>query len=102
MIVTTVHIWVKKDKIKQFIEASVENHNHSVNEPGNIRFDILQHQDDQSQFTFYEVYKTEADVLAHKETAHYLEWRATVADWMEQPRKGVKHNVLAPKEITKW
>lgn len=102
MIATTVHIWVKEDKINEFIKASLENHNNSVNEPGNIRFDILQHQDDKTQFTFYEVYKTEEDILAHKETPHYAIWRKTVDSWMTQPRKGVKHHVHAPKEVEKW
>lgn len=102
MIATTVHIWVREDKINEFIEASIENHMNSVNEPGNIRFDILQHQDDKTQFTFYEVYKTEEDIKAHKETSHYGIWRNTVDSWMTRPRKGVKHNVHAPKEISKW
>lgn len=102
MIVTTVHVWVKEDKVEPFIEASVENHRQSILESGNMRFDILQHQDDPTQFTFYEAYESEEAAAAHKQTTHYQVWRETVADWMAQPRKGVKHRVLAPKELTKW
>jgi len=102
MIVTTVHIWVKEEHVDAFIKASIENHNNSILESGNMRFDILQHHDDPTQFTFYEAYETEAAAAAHKKTTHYLLWRATVADWMAQARKGVKHHVLAPKELRKW
>ena len=44
MIVTCVHVWVKKDHIDDFKKASIENHEKSVKEPGNLRFDFLQHQ----------------------------------------------------------
>lgn len=102
MIVTTVHIWVKEDKVDAFIRASIENHNASILESGNLRFDILQHQDNPTQFTFYEAYESEEAAAAHKHTTHYQLWRQAVADWMDQPRVGIKHNVLAPKELTKW
>ena len=102
MIVTTVHIKVKEPFVKAFIKASIENHQQSVLESGNLRFDILQHQDDPSQFTFYEAYESEATALAHKKTSHYLLWKTTVADWMEEPRKGVRHNVIEPAGLKKW
>lgn len=102
MIVTTVHIWVKPEYLNAFIEASKENHENSIKEPGNLRFDILQHQDDPCQFTFYEAYKTEAEAMAHKETSHYAKWRDLVKEWMAKDRVGVKHNVIAPLELIKW
>lgn len=102
MIVTTVHVWVKEDKVEPFIKASIANHQQSILEAGNMRFDILQHQDDPTRFTFYEAYETEEAAAAHKKTTHYQVWRETVADWMAQPRQGVRHHVLAPKELAKW
>jgi (4S)-4-hydroxy-5-phosphonooxypentane-2,3-dione isomerase len=102
MIATTVHIHVKEGFIDTFIEASIDNHLHSVREEGNIRFDILQHKADPSRFTFYEVYRSEEDVLKHKETGHYKRWRTVVDPIMETPRQGVAHNVLAPLEESSW
>lgn len=102
MIVTLVHVWVVPKKIPEFIEACTLNHMQSVKEPGNLRFDLLQDTSDSAKFTLYEAYESEAASLAHKDTKHYKIWRDTVADWMSQPRKGVKHTVLCPTDKTKW
>lgn len=96
MIATLVHVYVKPAFIEAFIAATKINHEQSVQEPGNLRFDILQDGDDPSKFVLYEAYETEAAVKAHKETAHYAIWRDTVADWMAQPRSGIKHKLLFP------
>ncbi len=96
MIATLVHVWVKNEHIEDFKNASVANHLQSVKEPGNLRFDILQDDADPSKFILYEAYTSEEAAAGHKNTPHYLKWRDAVADWMAQPRKGVKHRILAP------
>ena len=96
MHVTCVHVRVKSDQIEAFREASILNHRESIQEPGNHRFDILQSNDDPSLFLLYEAYESEAAAAAHKTTAHYLQWRETVADWMAEPRKGVSYQSVAP------
>ncbi len=102
MIVTTVHVYVKTDRINDFINACVENHNASVKEPGNLRFDILQSTENETEFTLYEAYDSIESSKAHKETEHYNKWKNTVADWMEKPRSGKPHRVIAPVDIKKW
>ena len=94
-ITTCVYVRVLPEKIDEFIKASLENHYHSVQEPGNLRFDICQDAGDPSKFMLYEAYVDEKSAAAHKETAHYLKWRDTVAEFMAQPRQGVKHTLLA-------
>ena len=98
MIATLVHVQVKPQHISDFIQATRDNHQNSVKESGNFRFDILQDSNDPGKFILYEVYETEAAVAAHKETAHYLKWRDTVADWMAKPREGFRHRMLFPGE----
>ena len=102
MIVTLVHVWVKSEHIDDFIIASTENHQNSIKEPGNLRFDLVQDAGEPSKFVIYEAYESDAAAAAHKDTAHYLKWRETVTDWMAQPRKGEKHIILAPKEKSLW
>lgn len=102
MIVTIVHVWVKEPYIQRFIKASSENHLNSINESGNLRFDILQDANDRTKFTFYEAYDSEEDVALHKQTPHYLKWKETVADWMAQPRQGIRHNILYPSDKSAW
>lgn len=96
MYVTIVYTSVKPEKVEAFKEACRLNHENSIREPGNIRFDILQSADDPAKFVFYEAYKTQQDAATHKETAHYLAWRNTVADWMAEPRKGIVYDGLYP------
>jgi autoinducer 2-degrading protein len=102
MIVTVVNIVVKPENIDQFIEATIENHQHSIKEQGNLRFDVLQRRDNPSAFTLYEAYESDETAAAHKNTAHYLKWRDTVESWMAKPREGIPHNVVAPLEKSAW
>ena len=97
MIVTIVHIKVVPDYIDSFIQASTENHLESVKETGNIRFDLLRSDDNPSRFVLYEAYESESAAAAHKETAHYLKWRETVAPWMAIPREGIRYSGLQPE-----
>ncbi len=102
MIATFVHVWVKEEFIEDFIEASVANHRESVKEPGNLRFDVLQDDQDPSKFVLYEAYESEDAAAEHKKTSHYLKWREKVADWMLKPREGFKHNIIAPMDKSMW
>jgi len=99
MYTTIVYVEVKPDKIQLFKEATQENHNASVNEKGNCRFDILQQKEDPSKFILYEAYENEDAAAEHKNTSHYLNWRETVADWMQVPRKGVSYTGLYPELV---
>lgn len=96
MIVTIVHVKVKQEHIEDFIRATGINHEHSVKEPGNLRFDVLQKEDDPARFALYEAYENEAAAAAHKKTPHYLSWKETVAPWMAEPREGVRYRGLMP------
>jgi autoinducer 2-degrading protein len=96
MFVTVVYVHVKPENVADFVEAIRPNHEGSVREPGNLRFDILQSVEDPTRFIAYEAYVDEASAKAHKETAHYLAWRDKVADWMVEPRAGVRYDGLFP------
>ena len=102
MIVTCVYVFVKQENIEDFIQAIKKNHEGSIKEPGNLRFDVLQNADDPSKFLIYEVYESEEAVAAHKKTVHYLEWRETVETWMAEPRQGIRYNVICPTDIEQW
>jgi autoinducer 2-degrading protein len=97
MHVTLVHVHVKPGHVDDFLRASQANHEASVREPGNRRFDVLQSSDDPARFVLYEAYATAEDAAAHKLTAHYLAWRETVADWMAEPRQGIPYHGLLPE-----
>ena len=102
MIVTCVHIQVKKDLIDRFINATIDNHRESVREPGNLRFDFIQMADDPCHFMLYEAYESEQAAAEHKLTPHYAAWRDTVADFMAEPRKGIKYKIIEPDDRSQW
>jgi autoinducer 2-degrading protein len=97
MIATLVYIQVKPEFLNAFKDATQKNHENSIKENGNLRFDILQDAQDPCKFVLYEAYKTEEAVAAHKSTEHYFTWRDTVSPWMAGPREGVKHLMLFPR-----
>ena len=97
MYVTIVEVHVKEDHVGDFIEACRKNHEASIKENGNRRFDILQQYEDPTHFTLYEAYACERDAAAHKDTDHYLEWRNTVAGWMASPRSGTVFHSVYPE-----
>lgn len=102
MIVTCVHVNVLPDRVAEFLEAIAENHRGTVTEPGNIRFDVLQQADDPCRFMIYEVFESEEAVRLHKETPHYLKWRETVQEWMAEPRRGTRYDVVEPADRSSW
>ena len=98
MIVVLVYVNVKEDAVDAFRDAAQENARNSINEPGIARFDVIQQLDDPRRFILVEVYRSEEAQAAHKETAHYISWRDTVAPMMAEPRVGVKHLSIFPDD----
>jgi autoinducer 2-degrading protein len=82
MYVVAVTVWVKPESVDRFIEATMDNARNTRKEPGNVRFDVSRMEDDPNRFLFYEVYRDKGGFLAHQQTAHYLKWKETVAEFM--------------------
>jgi autoinducer 2-degrading protein len=103
MYVVCVTVKVKEENVDQFIEAMGIIHAGTRTEPGNVRYDVLQAEDDPTKFFIYEAYHRKDDFPAHQQTPHYLEWREKVADWMAEPRSAVRHHSLFPADqAEKW
>jgi quinol monooxygenase YgiN len=96
MLIVHVHARVKPEFIDAFKDATVENAQHSVREPGVARFDVIQQADDPTRFILVEVYRTPEAPAQHKETAHYQIWRDRVAGMMAEPRSSVKYSNVFP------
>lgn len=89
--VTFVYVHVLSGTEDAFLAASLENAANSRQEPGITRFDVVQQIEDPTRFQLIEGYVSEADVLAHRETAHYAAWRAAVDQLMAEPRTAVRY-----------
>jgi quinol monooxygenase YgiN len=53
---------------------------HSRREPGNLRWDLWQAQEDSETFVIDELYKDDAAVLTHRSTAHFTNYASKVGD----------------------
>ena len=95
MHIVHVLVHVKPDSVDAFRQATLDNARNSLQEPGVVRFDILQSAEDPTRFALVEVYRQPDDAARHKETDHYARWSRAVADWMAEPRtRSVYRNVF--------
>ena len=98
MHIVHVFVHVKPEKVAAFLEATEDNAANSRREAGIARFDFLQQADDASRFLLVEVYRNEAAVASHKETAHYNRWREAVEPLLAEPRTRIVYRNVSPGE----
>eukprot|EP01082_Thalassiosira_pseudonana_P015594 g13719.t1 g13719 contig9:262404-263035(+) len=65
---------IKEDRMDDFLSMIEKNAVGSREEPGCIRFDVLQSEDSPNKFFFYEVYENADAIAHHKLQPHYLAW----------------------------
>ncbi|MGH8611139.1 MAG: antibiotic biosynthesis monooxygenase [Gammaproteobacteria bacterium] len=95
---TLVQLHIKIEHLADFLSAVKANHEASVQEPGNLRFDVLQSRVDPTRFLLYELYASAEDAAAHRETAHYKKWNARVPDWFASDRQATEYRCLHPSQ----
>ncbi|MGY9004310.1 MAG: putative quinol monooxygenase [Rhodospirillales bacterium] len=69
--VNVVLIKIKPGYLEQIKPVMLANAAESVKEENIFQFDVVQRQDDDHAFIFYEVYKDRASLDTHRETAHF-------------------------------
>lgn len=92
MYIVHVSIQVKEEHLDSFKKVTAENASNSLQEPGIIRFDVLQNLDDPCQFLFIEIYNSPKDQLKHRETEHFKKWRNAVTSMLKEPYIINKYN----------
>ena len=90
-----VHVTVTPGSVDEFAEVSAANSAASRQEPGCLRFDVLQHADDPTRFTLCEAYRDDAAIAAHKETKHYAAWAEVCNRVQAEPRTKQVFNPIA-------
>jgi len=65
------------------------------------RFNVLQDQADPNTYYFYEVYKDEAALEAHRAAPHYAVWRAA-ADALDGPTEPTACRSVFPADRAYW
>jgi autoinducer 2-degrading protein len=70
-------------------------------EPGCLRFNVLQDQQDENVYYFYEVYRDEAALEAHRAAPHYAVWRAA-ADTLDGAPQAMRCQTIFPASPAYW
>lgn len=71
MVVLHVTVRVQPEHTVTFLDAIRHNADSARDEPGCLRFDVIRDRDDPCAFYFYEVYRDDAALAAHRETDHF-------------------------------
>ena len=88
MLAMWVKVRVKPEARDRFLKAiEVDALGSERDEPGCFRFNVLRDQQDPNVYYFYEVYRDEAALEAHRDAPHYAVWRAA-ADTLGRPGAG--------------
>lgn len=95
MFVITASFHVRREHIPAFITASLDDARGSVrDEPGCVRFDMVQDSEDESRFLFFELYHDEAAFEQHRTMPHFLRWNETIRDWLVAPAQVMRGRTL--------
>lgn len=98
LLIVHVHVHIKPEAVDAFAEAALENARQSVQEPGIVRFDVVQQREDPCRFLLVEVYRDAEAPAAHKKTDHYARFRDRVADMMAEPRRSLRYVNRYPED----
>ena len=102
MLIVHVHVRVRPGRTADFLAATLVNARASLGEPGVVRFDVIQDNDDPDHVVLAEVYRDADAAAAHKQEPHYATWRDSVAEMMAEPRASTKFTAIFPAGQDDW
>ena len=102
MLAIWVKVRVKPEERERFLAAiEADALGSERDEPGCMRFNVLQDGQDQNVYYFYEVYRDEAALEAHRAAPHYAVWRAA-ADTLDGPAQATRCLTVFPAASDYW
>jgi autoinducer 2-degrading protein len=102
MLAMWVKVRIKPDQRKKFLDAiEVDALGSEGDEPGCLRFNVLQDEKDPNVYYFFEVYKDQAALEAHRTMPHYATWRAA-ADTLDGPTEPTRCATVFPSARAYW
>jgi autoinducer 2-degrading protein len=96
MLILQVTVQVKPEHVPEFLDMIRYDAEHSErDEPGCLRFDVIQDLGDPNRFYYYEVYRDEAALEAHRQTPHFKLYFEKVQPWLaSQPERRLGRNLV--------
>jgi (4S)-4-hydroxy-5-phosphonooxypentane-2,3-dione isomerase len=102
MLAMWVKARIKPERRQRFLKAiEVDALGSERDEPGCLRFNVLQDTQDENVYYFYEVYKDQAALEAHRTMPHYDVWREA-ADTLDGPTEATRCQTVFPADRAYW
>jgi autoinducer 2-degrading protein len=102
MLAILVKVRVKPELREKFLKAIEHDTLGSErDEPGCLRFNVLRDEKDENVYYFYEVYRDQAALEAHRAAPHYAVWRAA-ADTLDGPTEATRCTTVFPADRAYW
>lgn len=99
MLAIIVSVRVKVECRDEFLAGIGEASGYFRAEPGCLRFDVVQDLADPNHFIFYEVFRGEADLEAHRQSPHLARWAAKRdSGLLEGPMEAIRCRSLFPAD----
>ena len=102
MIAKWIKVRIKPEMRQRFLDAiEVDAVGSEKDEPGCVRFNVLQDDSDKNIYYFYEVYRDQAAVEEHRAAPHYAVWKAA-ADTLDGPTERIECTSVFPAGEAYW
>ena len=103
MLAMWVKVRIKPEQRQRFLDAiEVDALGSERDEPGCLRFNVLQDEKDPNVYYFHEVYKDQAALEAHRTMPHYAVWRAAASDALDGPTEATRCATVFPAARAYW
>jgi quinol monooxygenase YgiN len=79
------HVFLKKERVAEFIDAARNMIDSSNMEPGCISYQLFRSPYDETNLVFVEVWKDQAAIDAHFKMPYFLAWGPKTEGWYEKP-----------------
>ena len=88
MIAVVVRQKILPRHLQEYLRVMLEHARRSLaEEPGCLRFDVVQAEDDPTEVWLYELYRDRAAVEAHGGTERFARVVGTIQDWFDEPER---------------
>src|SRR4029434_1272811 len=102
MLAMWVKVRIKPHQREKFLDAiEVDALGSERDEPGCLRFNVLQDEKDPNVYYFFEVYKDQPAVAARRSVRLYAPWRAA-AHTLEGPTEPTRLTTVFPSARAYW
>ena len=102
MLAIWVKVRVQQEQRERFLKAiEADAIGSERDEPGCIRFNVLRDQQDPNVYYFFEVYRDETALEAHRAAPHYAVWRAA-SDTLDGAPEATRCAPVFPADAGYW